>query len=61
MENYKGWTYDLSDLSVTFEDNSSALELDLTLYQPIDNWKLIARTRPLSVRHSVIMVITFYS
>ena len=53
MGNYKGWTYELSDLSVTFEDNSSALELDLTLYQPIDNWKLIARIRPLSVRHIV--------
>ena len=53
MGNYKGWTYDLSDVSVTFEHNSSALELDLTLDQRIDTWKLIPRTRPLSVRHIV--------
>ena len=47
---YRGWTYDIGNLDVVFEDNSSKLELILTNNPPIKNWKFIARIRPLIVR-----------
>ena len=51
---YRGWTYDIGNLDVVFEDNSSKLELILTNNPPIKNWKFIARTRPLIVRITII-------
>ena len=53
-EAYRGWTYNIKDLDVVFEDNSSKLELILTINPPIKNWKFIARTRPLIVRIIII-------
>ena len=49
-EAYRGWTYNIKDLDVVFEDNSSKLELILTINSSIENWKFIGRAKPLSVR-----------